>query len=435
MLPFSSRSKVCSTVPTTSYPEIKENQFSVFFQQYLSKEDPVSEKCMVMQFIKQNDLDGLGQYLKQRNITSLDLKDCSLDSQDAKVIAEFLKGDKTLLAINLSENQFGEDGLSSICSALKENAALTDLILDHNDFSKTVPRNAIAETIAENRTLRKLTLRCCSIGAEGTAVLAKGLQKNRSLNQLSLVGNSLGDEGISSITSSLKNNDSLKFLDLSSNRAGPESGKLLAGMLKEKCRLTTLNISDNTLGSDGAAPILAALKNNTVLRNLFLYHAGLDNRSAAPIASLLQENTTLSWLDFSSNKIFVPVGVSNNDAIDCIVHGLEHNTVVINLDLKWNHPIHQSIVGRPPMYGEWGMKQAGEDIGRIDNLLERNRTLDALSTKDAYVCSQLFPGQQLSMDEGKVLASAMIITAPGIAAYDVTMLEIQCCVNVLAAQT
>ena len=73
-------------------------------------------------------------------------------------------------------------------------------------------------------------------------------------------------------------------------------------------------------------------------------------------------------------------------------------------------------------------------IGRIGNLLERNRTLDALSGKDAYLFSQIVPGQRLSLDEGKLLASATIMAAPSVMAYEATMVEIQCALNVLAVQ-
>jgi hypothetical protein len=60
---------------------------------------------------------------------------------------------------------------------------------------------------------------------------------------------------------------------------------------------------------------------------------------------------------------------------------------------------------------------------------------NALSEKDADLASQLFPRQRLSLDEGKVLAGAMIMAAASTAAYAAAMVEIQCCVNLLASQT
>jgi hypothetical protein len=107
-----------------------------------------------------------------------------------------------------------------------------------------------------------------------------------------------------------------------------------------------------------------------------------------------------------------------------------------NLNLTANHPMTQFSIAPPNPLLDWiPQQQRDADIGRIDDLLQRNRQFDAMVKKDTALCIMLFPGQLLSPDEGKVLAGAMVMVASGTSAYETEMVEIQCCVNLLASKT
>jgi len=295
---------------------------------------------------------------------------------------------------------------------------------------------AVAKTLEKNKNLEILNLRFCDIGANGVPVLAKALEKNGKLNKLDLGFNSIGLEGLAIILKTLEKAPSLKILDVSGNNIGPEAGKLIAGVLKANTTLSQLELTHNNLGSDGAVPILNALKNNSTLNILSLAENELDGHSAKHIGSLLENNTSIHTLNVARNRIFIPLDGLGVEAIDPIVHGLEHNTMMNNLDLTANHPSDKVFERSSDSLCNGGFHfQRDADMGLINDLLHRNRTLDALVERDAFLCTKLFPGQELFQDLGKVLAGAMIMAAPSTASYEATMVEIQCAVNVLASQT
>jgi hypothetical protein len=177
------------------------------------------------------------------------------------------------------------------------------------------------------------------------------------------------------------------------------------------------------------------LHGNATLRSLSLSYNGMDGDSAKPIAFLLRNNTSLSALDISCNRKLFSGDVPAGDGLNVIAQGLEWNTTLTLLNLSGSHSFDAPQPSRPPAV--WGgyQPECENDVGRINHLLQRNRSFNELTEKDAKLWNQLFPGQALYRDEGRLLAGAMIVATPITASYETSMVEIACCVNVLASQT
>lgn len=389
---------------------------------------------MARTYLKNNDAHGLSEFLEKGDVKSLNLKARSLDSENAEVLAKVLKTNKTLLEINLSDNMIEAEGLKIICAAMEENSTLIALDLGDNKPDGLLHVDAIAKMVAVNKTLKILNVNYSNINMEGMPILAEALKENHTLTELNLGYNFCGSKGVKALSEMLDKNSTLKALDLSGNLIGSECSSLIADYLKTNTTLTELNLDFNHLVSNGAIPILNALKNNTTLKTLHLATNRLDEESAKHIGSLLRKNNTLSALDFGGNRLFWPSDTADVKAIDYVVQGLEGNTSIVNLKLTENHLSEGRMGGKSGVLGPQGQQRA-EDMRRINNLLQRNRTFEALAEKDAGLCTRLFPGHLLSMDEGKVLAGAMIMAAPSTAAYEEMMVQSQCSLNVLASQT
>lgn len=375
----------------------------------------------------------LAALLGSGKVKSLDLSGTFLDARGAQDLAILLENNSTLQRICLADNDFETEGFQAICGALEENSTLVALDLSRNDATGPQYVEAIARMVKTNRTLQILELGFSRIDAEKLPILVEALEENQTLTQLGLGFNLIGPEGICTILKIAETKHSIKVLDLSGNKIGPEGGKLIADILKNNTTLSELDLAYNYLGPDGANAILNAIRSNPTLRSLSLSCNQLDGSNANSIAAMLGQNTALSALDFSCNQLFFPAGASGKESIDSIVGGLEHNTTMLRLNISHNHPDTQAVFERPIEIWRWSLQQRrDDDIERVDILLERNRTFNALSEKDADLASRVFPGQRLSLDEGKLLAGAMVMAAASPAAYEATMVEIQCCLNLLA---
>jgi Ran GTPase-activating protein (RanGAP) involved in mRNA processing and transport len=435
MLPVMSRTNEHSSrdFPAFSYSKELEKPYRDFYENGAIPQDDYTRSHIARRYIKNNQPCELAEFLIKGHINSLNFDHHSLNEQDAKVLAVVLKENTTLLRLSLRNNQFGAKGLEVICQALEDNATLKVLNLGNNDPQGSDCVQAIGKMIAKNRTLQGLDLTFSNMNAEALRILAKSMEENQALSEMELGYNYFADEGAGVLAEMLKKNTALKTLNLRANLIGPEGGRLIAGGLKENTTLRQLNLNDNHLGSDGAEPVLNALESNATLASLSIASNGLDSASAEHIGSLLRRNNALSSVDLSGNLIFFAPDTAPSEAIDSVVHGLDRNTTVTRLNIAGNHPENQPYFGRSIHILEWSLQQRRDvDRERVENLLQRNRALNALSEKDAHLASRLFPGQQLSLDEGSVLAGALVMAAPSAAAYQATMVEIHCCINMLA---
>jgi Ran GTPase-activating protein (RanGAP) involved in mRNA processing and transport len=422
-------------VPASSYPRNAYQSYNDFCESGTLPDGEPMQSSIAGYCLKYGEPQVLAAFLDSGNVKSLDLSGSFLDMRCAQALASVLKTNTTLLRIRVADNDFGAEGLEAICSALEENSTLIALDLSRNDATGPKCVEAIGRMMVKNRTIEVLELECAGIAGERLQILTEALRQNQTLTELGLKFNFMGAEGVRLFLQAAEKIPALEILDLSGNKIGPEGGKLIAGILKTNSTLKQIDLSCNELGPEGANAILNAVQGNPTLRSLSLAYNGMDAGNAKPIASLLQNNTALSSLDFSCNRKLLSDEAPADEAIDCIVRGLECNTTLTELHLMKSHSNGQLPVSRPHSVWGWHQPQYENDLGRIDNLLQRNRLLNALPEKDARLASQLFPGRLLSLDEGRLLAGAMVIASPSTAAYEATMVEIQCCVNVLASQT
>ena len=109
---------------------------------------------------------------------------CASPGEDVRALAAALEENSTLTSLDLSWNEIGDKGATSMAAALEKNSTLTSLDLSENE-----------------------------IGHIGAASLAAALQKNSTLTSMSLRGNDIGDEGVASLAAALEKNYALEVLD------------------------------------------------------------------------------------------------------------------------------------------------------------------------------------------------------------------------------
>ncbi|CAF1486074.1 unnamed protein product, partial [Didymodactylos carnosus] len=174
----------------------------------------------------------LEKELKQiHSISDLSVTNHRIDDEDAKILADALKVNRTLTSLDLGENQISDKGGEAIADALKLNRTLTSLYLWHNKIS-VKGGEAIADALKVNRTLTNLQLWQNQISVKGGEAIADALKVNRTLTTLDLGANEISDKGGEAIADALKVNRTLTSLYLGYNEIADKGGEAIADALK-----------------------------------------------------------------------------------------------------------------------------------------------------------------------------------------------------------
>lgn len=191
-------------------------------------------------------------------LQDLDLEFTPLGDSGIECIASALKTNSNLRRLNIGHTYFGKDGAKHLSDALKENKGLQELHLHDNDhlYSAAIP--LLVEFLKTNKTLKVLNLsnidglkpglRAVPPGSrELTSIeyLTSALKENQTLQELNLCFNEINVFGASSIAEVLKTNRSLTRLNCSMNCFGDEGAKHLAIALHENRTLQHLDLRSN----------------------------------------------------------------------------------------------------------------------------------------------------------------------------------------------
>ena len=119
------------------------------------------------------------------------------------------------LPIHLSNKRLHDDDLDILIKVIEESTVLEELYLNYNEL--TLADGNLTNAIANNTTLRKLSLFDNDISSEGIKHLADALKESNTLQILYLHNNNIGDDGAKYIADMLIVNKSLRKIDLSYN--------------------------------------------------------------------------------------------------------------------------------------------------------------------------------------------------------------------------
>ena len=159
-----------------------------------------------------------------------------------------LKGSEIVTELNIAENQFDDDDLSTICDRLLEGVSLNRLKLNQNEFESPDPfLKLLAQTGAQYTHLDFSRMKFK--GNQEIKSLAHALRKLRQIEELALCGILADNQTVNSafttnqIVDSLVDLKTLKCLDLSKNKFHSETHDHLLAKLPNLVNIRTLAIS------------------------------------------------------------------------------------------------------------------------------------------------------------------------------------------------
>jgi hypothetical protein len=199
------------------------------------------------------------------------------------VLAEALEVNHTVTQLNLSNNQIGKEGMSSLARALKVNISIVDLDLRRN-----------------------------AIGNGGATALAEALKVNSTISKVHIGKNKIGNDGIRALATALTANVGVTSLHLDSNLIENEGTLALAGALRVNRTLREVYLQQNALGKEGITALAAALKMNNTLMLLDLHSATIEPDSVHMLAEAVAERNlgVLTNIEMQFKQGMMPAGTS-----------------------------------------------------------------------------------------------------------------------------
>ncbi|KAM4642065.1 NACHT, LRR and PYD domains-containing protein 3-like [Discoglossus pictus] len=329
--------------------------------------------------------------------TEIKMTTCGITSACCEDLSSVIITNKSLVELNLSNNNLQDSGVKYVCDALTVphcnlqdirlyNCGLTSACCDYLCTVIMMRTSLITLHLSNNKlqdsgveqlcdglsdpgcNLQELRLSGCDLTSVCCQYLSSALCNN-SLNKLYLTGNSLKDAGIKHLCDGLTNpNCTLRELRLCKCDLTSICCEDLRSVIIKNKSLIKLDLSGNCLQEQGVKLVCDGLTHpDCTLQELRLYKCGLTSACCEDLQSVIITNRSLVKLDLGCNNL-------QDSGVKCLCDGLIHptctlqelrfsicgftecscaylvtacmtNTSLIKLDLEYNY-LHQSAMKR-----------------------------------------------------------------------------------------
>ena len=181
-----------------------------------------------------------------------------------------------LSVLDLFNCELDDEGVASVARALANPAVRVEHVYLGGNAAGWCAARAVAELLAETRTLRTLDLSASRLGDDGAETLAAGLAANASLEGLALANNAIGSRGAAALGAAIARHPRVAALGLGTVTAARALGE-----------------PTNHIGDAGAFAMADLIATTTTLRSLDLHGNGITSHGAFAIARALAQSSTL----------------------------------------------------------------------------------------------------------------------------------------------
>lgn len=184
--------------------------------------------------------------------------------------------------IDLSFNGLHDANIDVLVDVIQKTTELHSLNLWGNRIA--LDDDKLTDAIAENSTIRVLSLGSNSIESEGGKRLAAAIKVNTSIVELHLGDNRIADEGAEHLADALASNGTIRILGAYGNGIGDKGAKSLAASFKSNKSLRGVWLHENRFGEEGSREIVEAVKKNYDIESIFLL-----NKYDSDIKAILED--------------------------------------------------------------------------------------------------------------------------------------------------
>ena len=247
-----------------------------------------------------------------KTVTTLNITNSSISDKGFKTLCDALKTNTTLTTLNLSNNKITDTQFIILIKGLQKNTTLEILNLSGNILNDNDVYLKLGEFLKQNKTLTTLNLSNNNITVEQFIILIKGLQKNTTLEILNLSGNILNDNVIKEIENLLEINRTLTNIIMDEENLNTMAVEIInKGKLEEiSTFLNTKKLKklyiNKTISYIGFENLCTALITNKILETLHISNNNnLDDIDlmVLNLCIALKENKKLTTLHLNINEL------------------------------------------------------------------------------------------------------------------------------------
>lgn len=282
------------------------------------------------------DIEALTQGLIESvQLEHLSLRGNGIDTQSAKILAQALLKNKSLTAVDVSNNLIGCEGGAALITAIKK-TRITHFYCADNDFD--ILNRQILNGLENNSTLETLAFSSTLLHLKAGSQLCTLLLSYKKRQALKVSDVCIMSPAIVVLSQALMINKSLKTLDLTFSKSDLEHQyrqnnstiynqyRSLFNVIKLNKSLTNLHIKNIPLPLSFMQELICALQKNTTLTEIGI-QGELTSDSLAAFAKFIAQNKSLQKIELN-----FPSEISAAANLDW----LEKNSTLRNLSLNFN---------------------------------------------------------------------------------------------------
>uniref|UniRef100_A0A4W3H4L4 Ran GTPase-activating protein 1 n=1 Tax=Callorhinchus milii TaxID=7868 RepID=A0A4W3H4L4_CALMI len=222
-----------------------------------------------------------------------------------------------LKLLDLSDNAFGPDGVSSFETLLKSQAcySLRELRLNNCGMGTgggKILAAALSECHSKSRALgRPLALKVFIAGRnrlenEGAIALADAFKSIGTLEEVHMPQNGINHEGITALAKAFTDNRRLRVINLNDNTFSEEGAIAMAETLRTLQNIEYINFGDCLVRSKGAQAIAEAVESGLCkLKELNLSFGEIKKDAAIAVAEAVKHKSLLEKIDLNGTCVCV----------------------------------------------------------------------------------------------------------------------------------
>ena len=182
--------------------------------------------------------------------------------------------------------------------AIKISKNLTEFVLETEDINKQTAYT-IAALLSSNTTLKRFSLKCCTIQAADAAKVFKSMKNISTLKEFIIYSSKYAYQAANAIAEILANNKQLKLINLSYNNLRPVNAIKIFNGMENLSNLIKLDVSHNDITDKEAydgryklSPVMSQLSHLTT--------KPVTHTAVQCLASILDHNPKLQYLNMGN---------------------------------------------------------------------------------------------------------------------------------------
>lgn len=242
---------------------------------------------------------------KNTSIRSLDLHNCNLNDFNINELIRAIS-DKRIHYLDLSKNGLTAEGASIISEYLRINKTLIKLNLCNNNTSlfKTEGINYIINGIIFCPNIKYINFSGMNITGCGEGV-GDLINENKNLENIILKNNFLNNNDFKNIFNAIKSSKTLKEIDVSFNdMGGNKVMEYIRDAIKENNSLILLEIDKINVNNDNYSTLFEGIENNKSIRKYSIRYNKINPKIVFEFFVKQTQVKTLRFLSDEKNKDF-----------------------------------------------------------------------------------------------------------------------------------